>query len=280
MEYVREEVKDMLVKKSITELSYKSHCVNPLTVSIREMAEGAKKKRLCLDLSRWVNKHIKKESTKLVRLEKSCEILIKGDVQAAYDLSVAYHHVKIHDDYKKYLCFMVPDEQGVDRYYQFQVMPFGLSSATQCLARVTKPICAHLASKGIRHSLYIDDGKVNATKQNMKEHLNYILHVLKWAGFVIAKKKTDTVETASTKKNYLGFEIDSNNMIILAGPNKFQAIRRVLDSIDNEEGVVKPKTLAKFVGKAISLQPALGTVVQLLTRIAQIELAIFVDNNG
>ena len=62
MDYVRHEIRDMLRKRSIKKLDKKPHCVNPLTVSIRELAEGKSKKRLCLDLSRWVNKFIKKRS--------------------------------------------------------------------------------------------------------------------------------------------------------------------------------------------------------------------------
>ena len=201
-------------------------------------------------------------------------------MQATYDLSAAYHHVNINEEHKKYLCFMVPDKEGEAHYYQFQVMPFGLSSATQGLARITKPICAHLASHGIRHSLYIDDGKINATKDKIVQHLEYTLKVLQQAGFVVAPQKTDTADTVSTTKTYLEFEIDSENMTIRAGPDKLQAIRLVLQAIEQEKGSVKPKLLAKFIGKAISLQPALGPVVQLLTRIAQIELAIQVDEQG
>ena len=95
------------------------------------------------------------------------------------------------------MCFKVSNEVGEDEYYQFQVMPFGLASATQCLARVTKPICAHLAGKGIRHSLYIDDGKINARADKISEHLKYTLQVLRKAGFIIAPNKTDTPETVS-----------------------------------------------------------------------------------
>ena len=77
MEYVREAVKDMMKKKLVTKLEKKPHCVNPLTVSLRDMAPGQMKKRLCLDLSRWINKFIKKESTKLTGLEKSCDTLLQ-----------------------------------------------------------------------------------------------------------------------------------------------------------------------------------------------------------
>ena len=92
------------MEKIHQKLDKKPHCVNPLTVSIRELAEERKKKRLSLDLSRWVNKFVKKEATKLTGLEKSCDLLLKDDLQATYDLSAAYHQVNIYEGHKKFLC--------------------------------------------------------------------------------------------------------------------------------------------------------------------------------
>ena len=126
------------------------------------------------------------------------------------------------------LSFNVPNEQGEPQYYEFQVIPFALASATQCLARLTKPICAFLASKGIRHSLYIDDGKVNTRPSEMEEHLQCTLNTLKVAGFVVAPKKTDSARTAATKKEYLGFIIDSSDMKIRATSEKFSSFREAL----------------------------------------------------
>ena len=80
-------------------------------------------------------------------------------------------------------------------------MPFGLASATKCLARMTKPICAHLAKQGIRHSLYIDDGKINEDKKHIARHFRYTLETLEQAGFVVAQEKTDSEESASSTKD-------------------------------------------------------------------------------
>lgn len=100
-------------------------------------------------------------------------------------------------------------------------MPFGLASATHCLARLTKPICALLAKRGIRNTIYIDDGWIPALiKLLAQEHLRETLDVLGRAGFVVAKEKTDFVEQVSQTKEYLGFIIDSVAMRISAPQNK------------------------------------------------------------
>ena len=120
---------------------------------------------------------------KLSTLQKSFQLLERGDFQATYDLSSAYHHVKIHPDHRKYLGFAVPGPNGEEEFYQFECMPFGLASATKYLARLTKPICALLAREGIRHSLFIDDGKINAPRKLIGKHLERTLEVLDKSGF-------------------------------------------------------------------------------------------------
>ena len=151
--YLKEEVEILRSRGVVKKVTQRPHCCSPLTVACRKLASGKVKKRLCLDLSRKVNKHLKREGVKLATLQKSFQLLERGDVQATYDLSSAYHHVKIHPDHQKFLGFAIPGEDGKDEFYQFECMPFGLASATKCLARITKPICALLAKKGIRLSL-------------------------------------------------------------------------------------------------------------------------------
>ena len=69
-----------------------------------------------------------------------------GDYQATLDLSSAYHHVRINAEFHTYLGMCVPDEEGVPVYYAYTVLPFGLATAAQVLARMTKPVCVYLAS--------------------------------------------------------------------------------------------------------------------------------------
>ena len=68
-------------------------------------------------------------------------------------------------------------------------------------------------------------------------------------------------------------------MKVRATSEKFRSFREALkQATENEE--VKAKRVAKVVGKAISLQPALGPIIQLLTHSAQSKLAAAVDKWG
>ena len=80
-------------------------------------------------------------------------------------------------------------------------MLFGLSTATHVLTRLTKPICVFITRHGIRHTIFIDDGKVNgADKEILLWAFNFVLDTLKRAGFVISRKKTDNNTTVDRKK--------------------------------------------------------------------------------
>ena len=174
--FVREQVAKYVNKGVVLQVHERPTCVSPLTVSLRHISEEDIKKRLCLDLSRWINLALSKEAVTLPSLDKALKSLLPGDYMATYDLSSAYHHVRIHEDHWQFLGFSVPDEKGEDRYYVFTCMPFGLASATHCLARLTKPICALLAKRGIRNTIYIDDGWIPALMKLLaQEHLDETL---------------------------------------------------------------------------------------------------------
>ena len=275
--FVRETVQKYQSRGVVLQVENKPKCVSPLTVSLRHMPMEELKKRLCLDLSRWINLALLKEAVTLPSLDKAIKSLLPGDYMATYDLSSAYHHVMIHPEHWTYLGFSVPQEDGSDNYYVFTCMPFGLSSATHCLARLTKPLCSLLAKKGIRNTIYIDDGWVAALlKLIAQQHLRETLRVLEQAGFIIAQEKTDKPEEVSQIKEYLGFSINSINMTISASEYKISKCRTLLiEAVQEKE--IGARRLAKVIGKAISLELTTGPVVQLLTRAAQAELAQTVE---
>lgn len=143
--FVREEVSKYVDRRVVLPVQKCPTCVSSLMVSLRHITEDEVKKRLCLDLSRWINLALLKEAVTLPSLGKALKSLLLGDYMATYNLSSAYHHVRIHEEHWQFLGFSVPDENGKDCYCVFTCMSFGLALATHCLAWLTKPICALLA---------------------------------------------------------------------------------------------------------------------------------------
>ena len=169
--YLRSHVQTLVCDTTVEEVFTQPLCCSPLTVASRYV-DGLLKLRMCIDLSRYINLLLKKEAVSLPSLENAIKHLLPGDYQATFDLKSAFHHVLIHPDFRKYLGFCIPDEDGRERFYVFRVLPFGLSTAVQLLARMTKPICVFLANEGIRLSIYIDDGWILALLQELAaQHL-------------------------------------------------------------------------------------------------------------
>ena len=139
----------------------------------------------------------------------------------------------------------------------------------------------YITRNGIRHTIFIDDGKVNAEDQEtMIWAFKFVINALKRAGFVVSQKKSDSLSSVSQKKAYLGFDIDSKLMRITAKQEKVEAMEQALDAVINSNRKVRAKDLASVVGKAIALQPATGPIVQLLTRSAQLDIVETVDKFG
>ncbi len=67
-----------------------------------------------------------------------------GDPMLSIDLTQGYHHVSIHPDDKKILGF-----QWKDRFYCFNVLPFGLKSAPRIFTKVVTMLAKKWRSKGM-----------------------------------------------------------------------------------------------------------------------------------
>ena len=66
-------------------------CVNPLTVAVN--AKG--KRRLCLDLSRYMNKIVKAPKFKL----ESTLVIEKEEYMFSFDLKSAYHQIMMNENF-------------------------------------------------------------------------------------------------------------------------------------------------------------------------------------
>ncbi|KAE8618780.1 hypothetical protein XENTR_v10009500 [Xenopus tropicalis] len=68
------------------------------------------------------------------------------------DLKDAYLHIPIHSDHQKFLRFYLNQA-----HYQFQAMPFGLTSAPRIFTKVLGALVAEIRSQGVHIYPYLDD---------------------------------------------------------------------------------------------------------------------------
>ncbi len=282
MEYVRATVEEWEQQGVIRFVKEKPHCVSPLSVIERISTEGKVKRRLCWDGSRCVNNHLEKSSVKLDHLQIALENTCQGDFQAKYDLKSAYFHIKIFPGHTKLLGAKYINKEGKVVYFEFLFLPFGLSTAVRCITKLFKPIKAFLSEKGIRHTIFIDDGRVVApTKEQLKKDFETTLQTLKKAGWIIEQSKTDKVDGGAQIKEYLGFVIDTSQMLVGLTKEKEQGLRKAISEVlQFKKRRISAKVLAKCLGKMISAEPGLGAFPLVMARKAYADLEAAVEQSG
>jgi len=282
MAFVRKTVREWEEQGVVQLVQVKPAAVSPLTVASRIMEDGSVKKRLCFDGSRFINPRLQKQKVNLAHLQNALEITEKGDWQAVYDLSNAFFHVQIWPGHQKFLGASFELEDGRKQYFQYKVLPFGVATTVHVITKIFKPLQSHFGQLGIRHSIYIDDGRVVAeSKEQAQKDYEMVLQVIQKAGWQVAAAKSDKPEEVAQVKAYLGFIVDSGSMIVrLKEQKKKQLLQVARDVADSGGRYLKAKDFASMIGQIAAAEPALGTMVAVMTRRAYAQLEQAVENFG
>jgi hypothetical protein len=159
MTYVRAEVARLVKDSQVVKMKIAPICTNPLSVAHKINADGSTKKRLCIDLSRWVNKFVVPDKYKMAQFEDALAQSTPGDYQSVYNISKAYHYIRLHPDSYELVGFCVEDADGKEHFYHFVVVVFGLGPAGQALGRNMRPILKYLMFMGVRNTVYVNNGR-------------------------------------------------------------------------------------------------------------------------
>jgi hypothetical protein len=145
-----------------------------------------------------------------------------------------------------------------------------------------KPLTAYFHLKGIRHSIFINDGRIlSKCKSEAEEDRKFVYQALKRAGFVIESKKSDMEGESSKVKEYLGFVINTQEMTVsLTEEKKKKLVSTVEETISALSKPIRVKKLAKCAGRMISTEPALGKLPLIAARPIYIEMEPEVDTKG
>lgn len=259
--FVEDSISDLLNLGCINEVYYPPDIINPLSVSIQKSG----KKRLILDL-RHVNKYIYKNKFRCEDLTVAKEILHPGDFMFTFDLKSGYHHVDIFQDHRKFLSFAWVFSDGRTRYFQFSVLPFGLSSAPYLFTKLLKPLVKKWRSQGVTILVYLDDGLGAASDYHKAKIISLQIHadLLKF-GFLPNEQKShwDPTQTVT----YLGTIINTSTCSIAATDKRINGLQKDLDDILSSGAFsVHVKSIAATCGRIISLGNCVGNVTRLMTR--------------
>lgn len=95
--------------------------------------------------------------------------------------------------------------------YEFQCLPFGLSSAPRVFTKLLKPVTALLRQRGLRLILYLDDMLLMAqSKVELRTFVKLVPQLLQLLGFKINWDKS--VLSPTQRIQFLGFTVNSVEM--------------------------------------------------------------------
>ncbi len=110
--------------------------------------------------------HFKMEGVHLLK-----DLLQRRDWMASIDLKDAYLSVPVSPEHRPLLRFVWESQ-----LYQFQCLPFGLSTAPRVFTKVLRPVMSLVRQHGVRTIIFLDDMLVMA--QNREELRNTIQDIL------------------------------------------------------------------------------------------------------
>ena len=151
--FVQGAISELLVRGCIREAPIYPQFCNPLHVAV----QSSGKLRLILDLSH-LNKFIIKKSVKYEDLRTVLQMFHPGMSVFSFDLKSAYHHIDVCEEHRKFLSFKWPSPDGIMKFYEFKVLPFGLSSAPYVFTKVVRQLVKYWRGRGYIILMYLDDG--------------------------------------------------------------------------------------------------------------------------
>ena len=174
--------------------------------------------------------------------------------------------MEIFEEHRKYLSFSWIFSDGSLRYFQFAVLPFGLSSAPYLFTKLLKPMVKKWRMEVKTIVVYLDDGLASAPDYNKAKIVSLQVHsdLLKF-GFLPNETKCcwDPVQTIT----WLGTVINTFDQTISATENRVQSLSNDLfDILKGPHLSLYVKKLASICGKIISLGNCVGNVTRLMTR--------------
>ena len=258
-DFVSGAILELADKSIVNECSHIPFVVNPLSVSVQ--ANG--KLRLILDL-RYINLSLWKDKIKFEDWNHALAYFRKGDYLFNYDLKSGYHHIEIFPDHTKFLGFSWVFD-GVVKYFTFQCLPFGLSTAPYIFTKCLRPLVKHWRSMGFFMVLYIDDGWCRTSSE---AECNRVASIVKKdlidSGFVpnVEKSHWDATQLI----DWLGITWNAREGSIHVKQRRIQDIQNCIDKFQKSLPWTTPRKVAALAGKIISTIPVVGHIAQLKTR--------------
>jgi hypothetical protein len=261
--FVQSEIDKLLLKGCISEVKTPPHVINPLTVA----SNKADKLRLVLDC-RHVNPHLFKYKSCFEDQSVARHIFNRGDFVFSFDLKSAYHHIEIFPEHRTYLGFSC-DRCGQTKYYVFNVLPFGISTAGYIFTKVCRAVVKTWRSLGFQIVLFLDDGMGGSNELESAQLAScFMKDDLTKFGFLLAMEKCHWEPTLCL--TWLGHVWDMEEGSISVTKQRLEnlniSLKSIISQVVRGDVLVRARRLAGVVGQIISMTSAMGPIARLKTR--------------
>jgi hypothetical protein len=128
MDFVRTEVPRLVAAGQVVEVAKAPKVTNPLSVAFKVNPDGSIKKRLVIDLSRWVNDFVKPDVYRMSRFQDALDQSDQGDFQSVMTSArrtIIFVFTRNPTNWSDFVWLTRPGK----RFYHFVVVVFGLGPA-------------------------------------------------------------------------------------------------------------------------------------------------------
>ena len=257
--FVQGAISELLTRGCIREAPVYPQFCNPLHVAV----QSSGKLRLILDLSH-LNKFIIKKSVKYEDLRTVLQMFPPRMFVFSFDLKSAYHHIDICEEHRKFLSFKWPSSDGVMKFYEFKVLPFGLTSAPYVFTKVVRQLVKYWRGRGHLTLMYLDDGiGGDMSVERARILSDSVRQDLASSGFTPNDNKS--IWEPTQKLVFLGSVLDFDKGLIQIPEFRILKLKSSLVSCLQNNQIIA-RDLASVTGQIISMACAVGNVTRLFTR--------------
>ena len=262
-DFVKGAINELLLSGAVSESFDIPFVVNPLTV-----AQNTSKKRLVLDL-RHINSCVLVDKIKFDDWKLASQYLDQNSYMFSFDLTSGYHHIEIHENYRKYLGFSW-DFDGTTRYFFFNVLPFGLATAGHIFTKTVRCLVKHWREAGIKIIVYLDDGLCIENDFYLAlRHSQIVRQDLLDSGFVSNEPKSNWYPVQCLI--WLGIQVNTQLGVLNITQRRIDKAMLIIDSL-----IDRPRTTARrlacLAGMITSMSFVIGPVTSLMLRYCHVAI--------
>ena len=257
-QFVVDELRNLVKSGAIREVESPPQCISPIIC----VPKKGGKFRLIVDL-RLINDSCEVPKCQYEDITTVTQYIKPNDYLVSLDIKNGYHHIPVAPEFQQYLGISFRN-----RFYVWQVLPFGLSSSPYFFCKAIRPVIQYLRMKGLRVTAYVDDFILAAQKESIQSHKTLLLDTLRKLGWVINMQKSSL--DPSMTKTFIGYKITTGDTPTLMVPNeRLHKLRKDLKRV-LAHSQIKARLLARIAGQCVSMAKAIMPAKLLLRNAYQL----------